>query len=105
MSLLMVDETKDEIVRQVSCAKDQLQIISAFCKTPAIELIDHSICNRLNSKKLMVRFLLSDLISGVTDLELYEYCKTQGWQLYVKFDLHAKTYVFDKNDVFLVALI
>lgn len=97
MSLLTVDETKSEIIKQVSQAQEQLQIISAFCKIPAVELLDSNIHNKLSSKKLMVRFLLSDLVSGVTDIKLYDYCKTHGWKLYVKFDLHAKTYIFDKK--------
>jgi len=97
MSLLTTSETKNEIIKQVSQAQEQLQIISAFCKIPAIELLDNNICNSLNSKKLMVRFLLSDIIQGATDLTLYEYCKSHEWQLYVKFDLHAKTYIFDKK--------
>ena len=97
MGLLTVDETKTEIIKQVSQAQEQLQIISAFCKIPAVELLDNNIHNMLSSKKLMVRFLLSDLVSGVTDIALYDYCKSRGWQLYVKFDLHAKTYIFDKK--------
>ena len=97
MSLLLVGEAKNEIVNQVSQAKDQLQIISAFCKIPAVRLLDDNIHNNLQSKKLMVRFQLSDLVSGTTDIDLYEYCKDNGWQLYVKFDLHAKTYMLDKK--------
>ena len=97
MSLLTTDETKKEIIRQVSQAQEQLQVISAFCKIPAVELLDKTIHNPLKSKKLMVRFLLSDIIHGATDITLYEYCKSHGWQMYVRFDLHAKTYVFDKK--------
>lgn len=28
---------------------------------------------------------------------MYEYCKANGWELYIRFDLHAKTYIFDKK--------
>ena len=45
----------------------------------------------------MVRFLLSDILHGATDFELFDYCKANGWQLYVRFDLHAKTYIFDRK--------
>lgn len=96
MSLLTTSETKNKIAEQVSIAKETLQIISAFCKTSAVEFIDRNICNALKEKKLLVRFLLSDVISGSTDFSLYEYCKTNGWKMYVRFDLHAKTYVFDR---------
>lgn len=97
MSLLTVDETKKEIIKQVSQAQEHLQVISAFCKIPAVELLDNNIHNHLKSKKLMVRFLLSDIIQEATDITLCEYCKLHGWQMYVRFDLHAKTYIFDKK--------
>ena len=96
MSLLTTSETKNKIAEQVSIATDTLQIISAFCKVSAVEFIDENIRNTLKEKKLLVRFLLNDIINGATDFSLYEYCKTHGWQMYIRFDLHAKTYVFDK---------
>ena len=97
MSLLSTSETKQTIAKQVSMATDNLQIISAFCKTPAIQFIDNSVRNTLKSKKLLVRFLMSDILAGVTDFDLYDYCKDNGWSLYVRFDLHAKTYIFDRK--------
>lgn len=97
MSLLTTSETKNKIAEQVSIVTETLQIISAFCKTSAVEFIDRNICSALKEKKLLVRFLLSDIISGSTDFSLYEYCKTNGWKMYVRFDLHAKTYIFDRS--------
>ena len=97
MSLLSTHEVKQKIVDEVSHATDNLQIISAFCKLPAIKFIDDNISHPIKSKKLMVRFLLSDILHGATDFELFDYCKANGWQLYVRFDLHAKTYIFDRK--------
>lgn len=97
MSLLSTHEVKQKIVDEVSHATDNLQIISAFCKLPAIKFIDENISRPIKSKKLMVRFLLSDILHGATDFELFDYCKANGWQLYVRFDLHAKTYIFDRK--------
>ena len=97
MSLLSTHEVKQKIVDEVSHATDNLQIISAFCKLPAIKFIDENISHPIKNKKLMVRFLLSDILHGATDFELFDYCKANGWQLYVRFDLHAKTYIFDRK--------
>ena len=97
MSLLTTSETRNVIASQVAAAKDTLHIISAFCKESAMSFIEANIRNKLSEKKLMVRFLLSDILSGATDLSLYEFCKSNGWQLYIRFDLHAKTYIFDKK--------
>lgn len=97
MNLLTTSEAKHKIAEQIASATKNLQVISAFCKIPAIEFIDSKIKYPLQSKKIMVRFLLSDVLNGASDLSLYEYCKTHGWQMYVRFDLHAKTYIFDRK--------
>lgn len=97
MSLLTTSETKNKIAEQVRLATEQLHIISAFCKKSALEFIESNIQKNLSEKKILVRFLLSDIINGVTDFELYEYCKANGWKMYIRFDLHAKTYVFDRK--------
>lgn len=97
MSLLTTSEAKNKIAEQVKSATTHLHIVSAFCKIPAIEFIDNNIQNSAMEKKLLVRFLLSDILNGVTDFSLFEYCKTHGWKMYVRFDLHAKTYIFDRK--------
>lgn len=97
MSLLTTSEAKYKIAEQVKAATEHLHIVSAFCKIPAIKFIESNIENTIAEKKLLVRFLLSDILNGVTDFSLYEYCKSHGWQMYVRFDLHAKTYIFDRK--------
>lgn len=97
MSLLNTYEVQQKIAQEVASATTHLQIVSAFCKVDAVEFIDSHINTSLQTKKLMVRFLLSDIINGASDFYLYEYCKSHGWQMYVRFDLHAKTYIFDRK--------
>ena len=97
MNLLTTSEAKQRIALEVSSATEHIQIVSAFCKLPAIRFIDECIKNPLHSKKLVVRFLLSDILQGATDFQLYDYCKANGWHMYVSFDLHAKTYIFDRK--------
>lgn len=97
MSLLTTSEAKNKIAEQVQSATTHLHIISAFCKIPAIEFIDSNIQNQIKEKKLLVRFQLSDILKGATDFSLFEYCKSHGWKMYVRFDLHAKTYIFDRK--------
>lgn len=97
MSLLNTYEVQQKIAQEVSSATTHLQIVSAFCKVEAVEFVDRHINTSLQTKKLMVRFLLSDILSGASDFNLYEYCKSHGWQMYVRFDLHAKTYIFDRK--------
>lgn len=97
MSLLTTSETKYKIAEQIKTATEHLHIVSAFCKIPAVEFIESNIQNSIADKKLLVRFLLSDIINGVTDFSLFEYCRDHGWKMYIRFDLHAKTYIFDRK--------
>lgn len=98
MPLLTTKETQDIIIEEVSRTSGSLQIISAFCKLDTIKnLIDKNVNTEVSSKKLLVRFRLEDLLTKASDIDLYEYCKSNGWELYIRFDLHAKTYIFDKK--------
>lgn len=97
MNLLLTSETKAKIAEEVSNAQEQLQIVSAFCKISAVEFIDSNLQHAIANKKLLVRFTLSDILQGASDLGVYAYCKEHGWQMYVRFDLHAKTYIFDRK--------
>ncbi len=97
MGLLTTSEATAQIANQVAGAKEHLQIVSAFCKTSTLKFIERNIHNPIKEKKLLVRFLLSDILSGASDFSLYEFCRTHGWQIYVRFDLHAKTYIFDRK--------
>ncbi len=97
MSLLSTQEAKQKIIDEISRASDDLQIISAFCKLTALKFIDENISHPIKNKKLMVRFMLTDILQGATDFQLFDYCKANGWQMYVCFDLHAKTYIFDRK--------
>ena len=94
--LMFSSEFMENITAELAKANNSVQIISAFCKKEAIKFFDQGINNSVAEKTLLVRFSLSDIISGASDLDIYEYCKTNNWKLYVRFDLHAKTYIFDK---------
>ena len=96
MSVLTTHEAKMAIEKEVFEAKGNLHIISAFCKTHTLKtLIDGNLSSDKLIKKLLVRFLPTDILSGATDLKLYEYCKKHNWEMYVNIYVHAKTYVFD----------
>lgn len=98
MSILTTQETQNAIIKEIGKTNGSLQIISAFCKVNTVKnLIDKNINTNIESKKLLVRFRLEDLLSKASDVDLYEYCKKNGWELYIRFDLHAKTYIFDKK--------
>lgn len=98
MTILTTREAKAQIIQDVSMAENEIQVISAFCKIDTIKnLVDKYVSKNVNTKKLLVRFQLVDLLTGAADIGLYDYCKENGWKFYIKLDLHAKTYIFDKK--------
>ncbi len=98
MSILMFEAMKENLAKDLKVSENSISIISAFCKKDALEFLDAQIGEKQGiSKRLLVRFRLDDILSKVTDLEIYEYCKKNNWSLYVQFNLHAKIYVIDQN--------
>lgn len=94
-NILISGEVEEKLKIEVpSCAAD-FNVISGFCKLKTLKFLD-GLCRKGIQKRLLVRFLPSDLSSGSTDKEIFEYCKNNGWSLFVDYTIHAKTYVFDK---------
>lgn len=94
MEILISSEVEEKIVEELSKTSKDINIVSAFCKKSTLSLIDKNV-NGDVKKRLLVRFLPSDISSGATDKEIFSYCKENGWQLFFDYTLHAKTYVFD----------
>ena len=95
MPLLISQDILGSINKEIEKCNESFIVISAFCKLSLIKYFDSRLSSRVSEKKLIVRMKPEDVIKGATDLELYDYCKENGWTLYFKLDLHAKTYVFD----------
>lgn len=95
--IIYSDEIKRKLKTEFESTYDNLQIITAYCKTAALSYVDNLLGDKVISKRLMVRFRLDDLISGATDLDVFEYCAENGWELHIRLDLHAKTFIFDRK--------
>ena len=94
-SILISGEVEEKLKIEVpSCAED-FNVISGFCKLQTLKFLD-GLCRKGIKKRLLVRFLPSDLSCGATDKEIYEYCKKNDWLVYIDYTIHAKTYIFDK---------
>lgn len=96
MSILVSQKILDHIREELSRSAESFLLISAYCKLPLVKYFDSCITNPNVEKKLIVRFRPDDIVSGASDLEIYPYCRDNGWKLYFRLDLHAKTYVFDR---------
>ncbi len=98
MGILMFEHLTEELSQELNKVENNVSIITAFCKKEALEFLDKQIGKKEDiTKRVLVRFRLDDILSKVTDLEIYEYCKKNNWSLYAQFNLHAKVYVLDQN--------
>lgn len=97
MSLLFSLEAFNAIEAELSNVKNEILVVSAFCKENILYRLQEKINREVPRKRILVRFTLLDIINGATDISIYDFCKTYCWGMYVLFNLHAKTYVFDRK--------
>jgi len=97
MSIIFSKEFIPILENEIGKTKNEIQIISAFCKENIIDFIESRLDKNVKNKKLLVRFTLDDILNKVTDFSLYNYCKDHKWDMFIQFNLHAKTYIFDKK--------
>lgn len=95
MALLFSQEILNAVNEELRVAKDSVQIISAYCKESAIKQLNSIIPGSVSEKKIMVRFRLDDILKGSTDFSIIDFCQQCGWKVYIRFDLHVKTYIVD----------
>lgn len=97
MSILFSNEILNSIKSELNSATYSVQIISAYCKKTTFQLLNNCISDKVLQKRLLVRFRLDDIVKGSTDFEVVEQAQREGWSVYVRFDLHAKTYIVDNK--------
>lgn len=94
VDILLSDEIESVLKSELSMCNTEVNIVSAFCKVSTLELLDSFIKPNVK-KRLLVRFLPSDIASGATDKEIYDYCIKNNWYIFIDNNIHAKTYIFD----------
>lgn len=97
MSILFSNEILDSVKRELNNAEYSVQIITAYCKESTFNLLDRFIKDTVKRKRLLVRLRMDDVLKGSTDLEIIKSGFEKGWEIYIRFDLHAKTYVIDNK--------
>lgn len=94
VNIVLSDELKDVLKTEVQRCNKEINIVTGFCKKSTLEFLNSFAIDGIK-KRLLVRFLPSDISSGATDKEIYDYAKQNGWQLFIDPTIHAKTYIFD----------
>ena len=70
------------------CSNETITLFSAYVKLEELKRIDI----KNNIKQIIVRWEIQDLCMGVSDLELYTYCKENNIILYRNTRLHMKAF-------------
>lgn len=87
------------IYRSASLCRSRAWVASAFVTASRAQLLFEAVGSDVSSKLLVVRWRFDDLVSGASDLRVYELAKQYNWKLFVNLDLHAKVYVFDETSI------
>ena len=97
MSILFSNEILDSIKKELKSALSSVQIITAYCKESSFMHLNRYINDVVKEKRLLVRFRMNDILRGSTDFSIVECGMKTGWKVYIRFDLHAKTYIVDNK--------
>lgn len=97
MSILFSNEILNSIKKVLKSASSSVQIITAYCKVSSLIYLNSCISDEVKARRLLVRFRMDDILKGSTDFSIVECGMKTGWQVYIRFDLHAKTYIVDNK--------
>jgi len=84
----------DEIVALMGTATETALVIAPFIRSRALEDVLEAIPDGVDIS-VVTRWRPSDLLSGASDLGVYDVTASRDIALYLRYDLHAKLYVAD----------
>jgi hypothetical protein len=100
---MLLDSTQfsEQLFNSVSECEISFTACSAFIKNRALQ--DDRFTSRLSNQDVIIvaRWQKHDLLSGASDLDVYELCKQNGWKFGIDLNLHGKLFVIDEKDIFL----
>ena len=90
-------ELQKELAKSISSCKSSVIVLSAFIKKSAFEWFISQFRDTNIGVTIVARWTLSDLLSGISDLEVYELCKSKGWTFKIDQRNHSKVYLIDSS--------
>ncbi len=79
--------------------EDEIIVCSAFITMKGIEWFYNNLQNKKINCRVISRWDRGDLLSKVSDIEVYNFCKKMGWSFEIIENLHAKFYLMDQKDL------
>ena len=99
MSILRTPDYGENVKALIRTAADELAIVSAFATTTATEAILRNVAPTVRRKELHVRWQADDLLSGASELAVYEVARDHGVAMFMQPTLHAKFVIADRTRV------
>lgn len=84
----------NDIISLLSSAKHTALIVAPFMRSEALSRLLDSIPDGVQIT-VVTRWRVADLLSGASDLAVYDIIKSKGAKLYIRHDLHAKYFAAD----------
>ena len=99
MNPLTWSPVHEVIEERITSGDDLVIVVVPFIKIDALRQL-HWVRTKNIRFNVICRWRPNDLLSGVSDTEIFPYLKSAGCQLYVNNDIHMKLYVFESNIAF-----
>lgn len=93
--LLLSNGIAEELDKRIARVNNRIWIATAFCKAKSLDILLRNCVTSDLNKKIVVRWQLRDIISGSSDLDLYNVATSYGFEMYVNLYLHAKSFLID----------
>ena len=99
MSILGTDAYRYALASALAAARTSISIISAYMTITGIEWVLERVHPSVTSCKVIARWDCDDLISGASDLEVYNILRSRGARFFVLPHLHAKVVLVDDQEL------
>ncbi len=96
---MILDENQTRVALETALSNSQSKLIafSAFIKLKAFDWLVKQVGDKQLKVNIIARWDINDLLSGVSDLTVYERCRKLNWEFRVNTALHSKLYLIDSS--------
>ena len=99
MQIFGTDTYRTALSEAISHSQNSIVLVSAYLTIEGIDWILEKLPKNVDCRVLS-RWNCSDLVSGASDIEVFEKLKSRGYRLHILLDLHAKVVIVDKHKLF-----
>jgi len=97
--LLDSSDFSQKLQKSIQTAQSTLLIASAFIKHEAVSKL--SFLDENIDVIVISRWQKRDLLSGASDIEVFNFCKSKGWKFGISLNYHGKLYLIDSKEIYL----